>query len=71
MAHQSVTIYEKPLSHIGLPDWNSRVTQLRNTADVRRSDSFALRHNARNLRNETSIQTDWDTYHNNARLSDR
>lgn len=71
MANQSVVIYEKPLAHLGLDDWYSRITQLRNVADVRRDDSFKLRHEARNLRNETAIQTDWDTYHNNARLADR
>lgn len=71
MSSQSVVIYEKPLQHLGLSDWHSRLNQLRNTANVRRSDAFALRHSARHLRNETTIQTDWDTYHNNARLSDR
>lgn len=70
-ANQSVVIYEKPLQHIGLDDWSARLTQLRNVADLRRNDAFNLRHSARNLRNETRIQTDWDTVHNNARLSDR
>lgn len=71
MSKQSVVVYEKPLQHLGLDDWNSRLTQLRNVADLRRNDAFELRHSARNLRNETNIQTDWDTYHNNARLADR
>lgn len=71
MSNQSVIIYEKPLQHLGLDDWNSRLTQLRNVADLRRADAFELRQTSRNLRNETKIQTDWDTYHNNARLADR
>lgn len=68
---QSVVIYEKPLQHLGLDDWNSRLTQLRNVADIRRNDAFELRHASRTLRNETKTQTDWDTYHNNSRLADR
>lgn len=71
MSNQSVITVEKPLQHLGLPDWSSRVTQLKNIADTRRNDAFSLRHAARSLRNDTTITTDWDTYHNNARLSDR
>lgn len=71
MANQSVVIVEKPLQHIQLDDWHSRLHQLRNVADARRNDAFSLRYSARNLRNETNIQTNWDTYHNNARLADR
>lgn len=71
MSNQSVVVYEKPLQHLGLDDWHSKLTQLKNVADTRRADAFSLRHTARNLRNETKIQTDWDTYHNDARLADR
>lgn len=71
MANQSVVVFEKPLPHLGLPDWNARLTQLRSTAEVRRSDAFSLRHSARTLRNETHVQTHWDTYNNNSKLHDR
>lgn len=64
-------VYEKPLPHLGLDDWHSRSNQLRNVADVHRNDAFELRQSSRNLRNETAVQTNWDTYQNNARLADR
>lgn len=70
-SNQTVAVYEKPLQHLGLDDWAARLTTLRNVADLRRQDAFELRHQARNLRNETRIQTDWDTRHNDARLADR
>lgn len=71
MDNLSVTILEKPLPHLGLADWTSKLTQLSTTANVRRADAFALRHSARTLRNEANIQTIWDTYHTNSRLNDR
>lgn len=71
MANKSVEVYEKPLQHLGLDDWFSRLNQLKNVANTRKNDAFELRYSARNLRNETQIQTDWDTYYNNARLADR
>lgn len=71
MSDPSVVVYEKPVQHLGLDDWNAMLSQLRNVADIRRADAFQLRNNARNLRNETKIRTDWATYHNNARLADR
>lgn len=72
MAHfQSVVTFEKPLQHLGLTDWHSRVQQLRNVADARRDEGFNLRQSSRQLRNESRIQTTWDTYYNNSKLSDR
>lgn len=67
----SIVTFEKPLSHVGLPDWKGRLTALQHTADTRRKDAFDLRHQARQMRNETKIRTEWDTYHNNVRLGDR
>ncbi|CAH0546348.1 unnamed protein product [Brassicogethes aeneus] len=67
----SVVTFEKPLTHIGLADWYAKQWQLQQTNDTRRNDAFNLRHEARQLRNETNIRTEWDTYHNNVRLSER
>ncbi|KAG5896074.1 hypothetical protein JTB14_006863 [Gonioctena quinquepunctata] len=67
----SVVTYEKPIPHIGLADWFAKQWQIQQTNDTRRNDAFNLRHEARQLRNETKIRSDWDTYHNNARLADR
>lgn len=67
----SVVTFEKPIQHIGLADWYSRQWQNQQTNDTRRNDAFNMRHEARQLRNETRIQTEWDTYHNNVRLADR
>lgn len=64
-------VYEKPLQHLGLQDWYSRSNQLKNIADTYRNEAFELRQSSRNLRNETAVQTTWDTYQNNARLADR
>ncbi|XP_059058639.1 tektin-B1-like isoform X2 [Achroia grisella] len=41
------------------------------TSDTRRADAFDLRYSAQQLRNETRIKTDWDSYHNNNRLRAR
>ncbi|CAK1579553.1 unnamed protein product [Parnassius mnemosyne] len=68
---QSVVTYEKPLPHLSLPDWDARLYGLQVTADTRRADAFDLRHSARQLRNETRIKTEWDSYHNNNRLRAR
>lgn len=62
---------EKPLQHISLADWNARVARLRNVADSRRADAFALRHSSRTLRNETRIEGDWANYETNEALTDR
>lgn len=67
----SVVTYEKPLPHIGLADWYAKQWEIQQTNDARRNDAFNLRHEARQLRNETKIRTEWDTYHNNVRLADR
>ncbi|XP_066153766.1 tektin-2 [Euwallacea fornicatus] len=63
--------YEKPLPHIGLDDWFAKQWELQQTNDARRTDAFNLRHESRQLRNETNIKADWDTYHNNVLLGDR
>lgn len=68
---KSVTIYEKPTSHLGLPDWYGKQWQLQQSAKNQISDSFELRNTARTLRNETKIRTEWDTRMNDARLDDR
>jgi len=67
----SVVTFEKPLQHIGLADWYAKQWALQQTNDTRRADAFNLRHEARQMRNETCIKTQWDTYHNNVRLADR
>lgn len=68
---QSVVTFEKPIQHVGLADWFAKQWEIQQTNDTRRNDAFKLRHEARQLRNETRIRTEWDTYHNNARLADR
>ncbi|XP_044766748.1 tektin-2 [Coccinella septempunctata] len=67
----SVVTFEKPIQHIGLADWQAKQWQNQQTNDTRRDEAFNLRHESRQLRNETRIRTDWDTYHNNVRLADR
>jgi len=47
------------------------VNQMRNVADARRSDAFAMRHSSRSLRNETRIEGDWANYETNEALTDR
>nr|CAI5857386.1 unnamed protein product [Callosobruchus analis] len=67
----SVVTFEKPITHIGLADWYAKQWQNQQTNDTRRNDAFNLRHEARQLRNETKVKTEWETYHNNVRLADR
>jgi len=71
MSFQSVVTMEKPLQHISLADWNSRVSGLRNVADARRADAFSMRHSSRILRNETRIESDWANIESNEALTDR
>ncbi|XP_064536143.1 tektin-B1 [Drosophila montana] len=71
MPFHAVVTMEKPLQHISLADWNARVARLRNVADSRRADAFALRHSSRTLRNETRIEGDWANYETNEALTDR
>ncbi|KAH8248060.1 hypothetical protein KR038_005712 [Drosophila bunnanda] len=71
MAFHSVVTMEKPMQHISLTDWYARVNQMRNIADARRSDAFAIRHSSRSLRNETRIEGDWANYETNETLTDR
>lgn len=68
---KSVAIYEKPTSHLGLPDWYAKQWELQQSAKNRISESFDLRNAARTLRNETKIRTEWDTRMNDNRLDDR
>ncbi|KAF9791700.1 hypothetical protein SFRURICE_020099 [Spodoptera frugiperda] len=68
---QSVVTFEKPLPHLSLADWDARLYGLQVLADTRRADAFELRHGAAQLRNETRIKTEWDSYHNNNRLRAR
>ncbi|XP_060802216.1 tektin-B1 [Amyelois transitella] len=68
---QSVVTFEKPLPHLSLSDWDARLYGLQVTSDTRRADAFDLRYSANQLRNETKIKTDWDSYHNNNRLRAR
>ena len=67
----SVTTFEKPIPKVALPDWHNKVHELKQVCDTRRLDAFNLRNNSRQLRNETNVKTQWDTYHNNVRLADR
>ncbi|KAG7211945.1 hypothetical protein KM043_011154 [Ampulex compressa] len=68
---KSVTVFEKPLPHIGLSDWYAKQWELQQNADTRRADAFELRNKGRIIRTETKLKTEWDTYMNNARLTDR
>lgn len=68
---KSVVTYEKPMPHLALSDWHARLWELQQTSQTQRDNAYNLRHEARQMRNETNIKTNWDTYHNNARLADR
>lgn len=71
MAFNTVVTMEKPVTHISLADWNARVGSLRNVADSRRADAFAMRHSSRMLRNETRIESEWAEYYTNEALFER
>lgn len=66
-----VSTYKKPLPHIGLPEWYAKQWELRQSADVRRSEACQLRNSSRTVRSEGNIRTKWDSYINNTRLMDR
>ncbi|XP_012531688.1 tektin-B1 [Monomorium pharaonis] len=66
-----VSTYEKPLPHIGLPDWYTKQWELRQSADVRRSEVCRLRNASKTARSEGNVRTKWDIYMNDARIADR
>ncbi|XP_044586336.1 tektin-B1 [Cotesia glomerata] len=68
---KSVTVYEKPTPHLGLPDWYAKQWELEESASNRINNSFELRNTGRTLRNETKIKTEWDTLLNSTRLDNR
>lgn len=63
--------FEKPLQHLGIDDWYSRTDQLCNLANVRRTNAYDVRQSSRNLRNESQVQSYFNTVNNNARLANR
>ncbi|KYM98067.1 PREDICTED: tektin-2 [Cyphomyrmex costatus] len=66
-----MSTYEKPLPHIGLSDWYTKQWELRQNADVRRSEACRLRNSSKTTRFEGNVTTKWDTYMNDTRISDR
>ncbi|KAI4484374.1 hypothetical protein M0802_013119 [Mischocyttarus mexicanus] len=68
---KSVTVYEKPVPHIGLADWYAKQWELQQSVGSRTSDAFELRNSGRITRSETRVKTEWNTYMNNVRLADR
>jgi len=66
-----VTSHEKPLSHLNLPDWYAAQWELRQNADVRRSEACQLRNSSKTIRSQGNARTKWDTYINNIQLVDR
>ncbi|XP_011866442.1 PREDICTED: tektin-2 [Vollenhovia emeryi] len=66
-----VSTYEKPLPHLGLPDWYTKQWELRQSADIRRSEACRLRNSSKTARSEGNVRTKWDTYINDARIADR
>ncbi|GAB1869917.1 Tektin [Camponotus japonicus] len=66
-----VSIFEKPVPHIGLPDWYAKQWELRRSADIRRAEACQLRNSGKSTRSEGNITTKWDTYTNNTRLVNR
>ncbi|KAK0168055.1 hypothetical protein PV327_001894 [Microctonus hyperodae] len=68
---ESMTIYEKPTSHLSPQDWYAKQWELQQSMNSLISDAVEVRNTARTLRNETKIRTEWDTFMNNSRLEDR
>lgn len=66
-----VTIYEKPTSHLALPDWYAKQWELKESAKKYIDESHELRNASRTIRNETKIQTEWTARMNDLRLDDR
>ncbi|XP_072748508.1 tektin-B1 [Anoplolepis gracilipes] len=66
-----VSTYEKPLPHVGLPDWYAKQWELRRSADIRRAEACQLRNSGKSVRSEGNVTTKWDTYINNNRLEGR
>ncbi|CAK1544843.1 unnamed protein product [Leptosia nina] len=67
----SIPVFEKPKPRLSVLDWTRNIQQLQNEARIRRFESYELRQRGNQLRNETSITTNWDTYVNNELLRDR
>lgn len=63
--------YSKPYSHIGVPDWRSKILQNIQTNDTARNEAFNLRYESRKLIDEKKIQTAWNTYSSDSQLDER
>lgn len=59
------------MQHLAISDWRARVDRLRNVANARRVDAFAIRNSSRMLRNETRIEGDWANHDSNEALTVR
>lgn len=62
---------EKPVPHISEPDWKGKVWNMRSIAETKTANSYELRNEDRQTRNEAAISRKWANYHNNLRISDR
>lgn len=71
MNSSSIPVYEKPQPHLSVLDWTRNIQRLQNEARLRRFESYELRQRANQLRNETSVTTQWDNYVNNELMRDR
>lgn len=67
----SVPVFEKPHPRPSVLDWTRNIQRLQNEARLRRFEGYDLRNRANQLRNETSVTTQWDTYVNNDLMRDR
>lgn len=71
MNSSSIPVYEKPHPRLSVQDWTRNIQRLQNEARLRRFESYELRQRANQLRNETSVTTQWDNYVNNELMRDR
>lgn len=71
MATKSVVVLEKPVTSLSLADWHVQHNQIRAVGSSQRNAVCALRHRARNLSNQTDIQTTFVAQETNTKFDDR
>ncbi|KAK6632789.1 hypothetical protein RUM43_013560 [Polyplax serrata] len=67
----TISMAEKPVPHISEADWKAKIWNMKAVAQTKTSNSYDLRNDVRQTRNEAVISRRWANYHNNLRISDR
>ncbi|EEB17516.1 Tektin-2, putative [Pediculus humanus corporis] len=67
----TISMAEKPIPHISEADWKAKIWNMKAVGQTKAENSYELRNDVRQTRNEAVIIRRWTNYHNNLKISDR